>query len=49
MDPRQLATFAADEPHLLAAICTIASKDEGQWWHLHEVMLFVFNLGLSLS
>lgn len=37
LDPRQLPTIAAEEPHLLAAICTIASKDEGTWWNVHEV------------
>lgn len=37
LDPRQLPTIAAKEPHLLAAICTIASKDEQSWWQIHEV------------
>lgn len=40
MDPRRLATTAAEEPHMLAAICTIASKDEGGWWNVHEVCIF---------
>lgn len=37
LDPNQLPTIAAKEPHLLAAICTIASKDEQTWWQVHEV------------
>ncbi|GAB7352267.1 hypothetical protein MBLNU459_g2728t1 [Dothideomycetes sp. NU459] len=36
LDARQLPTIAAKEPHLLAAICTIASKDEQSWWQVHE-------------
>jgi len=37
MDARNLPTIAAKEPHLLAAILTVASKDEKDWWQVHEV------------
>ena len=36
LDVRQLPMTAAQEPHLLAAICTIASKDDRSWWNVHE-------------
>lgn len=36
MDPSNLPTSAAKEPHLLAAILTVASKDEKDWWQVHE-------------
>lgn len=36
LDPANLPTSAAKEPHLLAAILTVASKDEKDWWHVHE-------------
>ncbi|KAK3109948.1 hypothetical protein LTR53_016266, partial [Teratosphaeriaceae sp. CCFEE 6253] len=35
-DVQNLPTIAAKEPHLLAAILTVASKDEKQWWQWHE-------------
>lgn len=31
-----LPTIAAKEPHLLAAILTVASKDESDWMTVHE-------------
>ncbi|EGP86646.1 uncharacterized protein MYCGRDRAFT_21205, partial [Zymoseptoria tritici IPO323] len=37
MDPDNLPTIARKEPHLLAAILTVASKDEKDWWQVHEV------------
>ncbi|CAK4033166.1 related to 3-oxoacyl-[acyl-carrier- ] reductase [Lecanosticta acicola] len=36
MDPNNLPTIAAKEPHLLAAILTVASKDEKDWWQVHD-------------
>lgn len=36
MDPNNIRTSAAEEPHLLAAILTVASKDERDWWQIHE-------------
>lgn len=36
-DPSNLSTIAIAEPHMLAAICTIASKDEKAWWQIHEI------------
>jgi hypothetical protein len=36
MDPDNLPTIAQKEPHLLAAILTVASKDEKDWWQVHE-------------
>ena len=36
MDPNNLPTIAAQEPHLLAAILTVASKDEKDWWQVHD-------------
>ncbi|KAF2173880.1 hypothetical protein M409DRAFT_16149 [Zasmidium cellare ATCC 36951] len=36
MDPNNLPTIAAKEPHLLAAILTVASKDEKDWWEVHD-------------
>ncbi|CAK1366697.1 hypothetical protein CB0940_10084 [Cercospora beticola] len=36
MDPSNLPTIAAKEPHLLAAILTVASKDEKDWWQVHD-------------
>lgn len=36
MDSRNLHTIAAKEPHLLAAILTVASRDEADWWQVHE-------------
>lgn len=35
-DPVNLPTIAAKEPHLLAAILTVASKDESDWISIHE-------------
>lgn len=35
-DPVNLPTIAAKEPHLLAAILTVASKDESDWMSVHE-------------
>lgn len=35
-DPVNLPTIAAKEPHLLAAILTVASKDESDWMAIHE-------------
>jgi len=35
-DPLNLPTIAAKEPHLLAAILTVASKDEADWMAVHE-------------
>ncbi|TKA80485.1 hypothetical protein B0A55_02318 [Friedmanniomyces simplex] len=35
-DIHNLHTIAAKEPHLLAAILTVASKDEKTWWQWHE-------------
>jgi hypothetical protein len=37
MDPQNLGVIADKEPHLLAAILTVASKDEKEWWQVHEV------------
>jgi hypothetical protein len=37
MDPQNLGAIADKEPHLLAAILTVASKDEKDWWQVHEV------------
>lgn len=36
MDHNNLPTIAKQEPHLLAAICTVASKDEKDWWKMHD-------------
>ncbi|KAK5129400.1 hypothetical protein LTR08_003287 [Meristemomyces frigidus] len=36
-DASNLQTIAAKEPHQLAAILTVASKDEKDWWHVHEI------------
>lgn len=35
-DPQSLPSIASKEAHLLAAILTVASKDEKDWWQLHE-------------
>lgn len=32
-----LPTIAAKEPHQLAAILTVASKDDKDWWQVHEI------------
>ncbi|GAB7365072.1 hypothetical protein MBLNU230_g5853t1 [Neophaeotheca triangularis] len=37
MEPNNLQQIAKDEPHLLSAILTVASKDEKHWWQMHEV------------
>lgn len=37
MDPQNLDVIAEKEPHLLAAILTVASKDEKDWWEVHEI------------
>ena len=37
MDPQNLGAIAEKEPHLLAAILTVASKDEKDWWQVHEI------------
>ena len=36
MDPKNLSEIANKEPHLLAAILTVASKDDKDWWQVHE-------------
>ena len=36
MDPQNLPTIAREEPHLLAAVLTVASRDEKDWWQVHE-------------
>nr|POF13477.1 gluconolactonase [Quercus suber] len=36
LDPTNLPEIASKEPHLLAAILTVASKDEKEWWQVHE-------------
>ncbi|KAK4539675.1 hypothetical protein LTR36_010438 [Oleoguttula mirabilis] len=36
-DMSNLPTIAAKEPHQLAAILTVASKDDKDWWHVHEI------------
>ncbi|KAK4978514.1 hypothetical protein LTR66_010544, partial [Elasticomyces elasticus] len=36
MDPHNLPSIAVEEPHLLSAILTVASKDEREWWQIHE-------------
>ena len=35
-DVANLSTIATKEPHQLAAILTVASKDEKDWWQIHE-------------
>lgn len=35
-DPINLPVIAVKEPHLLAAILTVASKDENEWLSIHE-------------
>lgn len=35
-DVQNLPTIAAKEPHQLSAILTVASKDEREWWQVHE-------------
>lgn len=35
-DMQNLPKIAAKEPHQLAAILTVASKDEKDWWQIHE-------------
>ncbi|KAK5163189.1 hypothetical protein LTR04_002691 [Oleoguttula sp. CCFEE 6159] len=35
-DTRNLPMIAKTEPHLLAAILTVASKDDAAWWQVHE-------------
>ncbi|KAF2772560.1 hypothetical protein EJ03DRAFT_306921 [Teratosphaeria nubilosa] len=35
-DLQNLPNMAASEPHQLAAILTVASKDEKDWWQVHE-------------
>lgn len=35
-DPANLPAIAVKEPHLLAAILTVASKDESDWMAIHE-------------
>ncbi|KAK5107294.1 hypothetical protein LTR62_001423 [Meristemomyces frigidus] len=35
-DIQNLSTIAAQEPHLLTAILTVASKDDKDWWQWHE-------------
>lgn len=37
MDPQNLQEIARKEPHLLSAILTVASKDEKDWWQVHEI------------
>lgn len=37
MDPNNLPTIAKQEPHLLAAILTVASKDEKDWYQVHDI------------
>nr|POE48081.1 gluconolactonase [Quercus suber] len=37
LDPANLPEIASKEPHLLAAILTVASKDEKEWWQVHEI------------
>lgn len=39
-DPVNLPVIAVKEPHLLAAILTVASKDEGDWMAIHEACSF---------
>ena len=36
MDYPNLGLISEKEPHLLAAILTVASKDEKDWWQTHE-------------
>ncbi|KAK3672212.1 hypothetical protein LTR78_007965 [Recurvomyces mirabilis] len=36
LDIQNLPTVAANEPHLLTAILTVASKDDKDWWQWHE-------------
>lgn len=37
LESENVAVNSVNEPYLLAAICTIASKDEPSWWDTHEV------------
>jgi hypothetical protein len=37
MEPQNLQEIARKEPHLLSAILTVASKDEKDWWQVHEI------------
>ena len=37
MDPQNLHEIARKEPHLLSAILTVASKDETDWWQIHDI------------
>lgn len=37
MDPNNLPTSARDEKHLLAAILTVASKDQTDWQTVHDI------------
>ena len=37
MEAENLKEIAKKEPHLLAAILTVASKDEKEWWTVHEI------------
>lgn len=37
MDINNLPEIARKEPHLLSAILTVASKDEKDWWQIHEI------------
>ncbi|THZ06910.1 hypothetical protein D6C93_01266 [Aureobasidium pullulans] len=36
LEAENLAANSVHEPYLLAAVCTIASKDEPSWWDTHE-------------
>lgn len=36
LEAENLAASSVHEPYLLAAVCTIASKDERSWWDTHE-------------
>lgn len=36
LDPTNLSEIASKEPYLLAAILTVASRDERDWWQVHE-------------
>lgn len=36
MDPQNLRVIADKEPHLLAALLTVSSRDEKDWWQIHE-------------
>ena len=36
MDPQNLRAIAEKETHLLAAVLTVPSKDEKDWWQIHD-------------